>query len=427
MVLNEVKLSKLFIVSAFVLMFTGIISLISVKFELEMLRIWKEILIIFLFLGTLFFSYISKVNIIRVFLFCLFVCLFFLVYFLIFINTNRTLVFYQIKNDIIPFLFPISIIIGLSTRDGVSYFIKNYVKCIVNITLINAILIFIQTIYTESFLLYLEIDSYNNQGSASGLRLDHTLGSLRAMGTMTSFINSGTLCLFSIFILIETKYYSGFKKWFFIGVITLAAIATTYKTIYIALILYLLIRLTYLLLKNDLHQRVFLFFMTIFCFCFFSFTFNNMYIYDNYFRGTDYQEIGYDSIYIRVLQHDMIISDMEKQGSFYTGQGVGYNGTEGPSELKSNSKALDSTFINILSNYGAIFTFGFIIILFMLQLYFTLRRGVLNNLACIILFYIIGVEFFANNFFMNFPPNIIFYTLIAISYLAIKYKVTLNR
>lgn len=92
-------------------------------------------------------------------------------------------------------------------------------------------------------MLFLQIDDFNNSSRGSGLRLDNVNESLRAMGSFTTFIASGTLMVICFILVNEVKLY---KRWLrlSLSVMFLAgAIATTYKTAIIGIALYLLIKL----------------------------------------------------------------------------------------------------------------------------------------------------------------------------------------
>lgn len=117
------------------------------------------------------------------------------------------------------------------------------VKTLIIVGVINFALIIIQKIFTEWFMLFLQIDDFNNSSRGSGLRLDNVNESLRAMGSFTTFIASGTLMVICFILVNEVKLY---KRWLrlSLSVMFLAgAIATTYKTAIIGIALYLLIKL----------------------------------------------------------------------------------------------------------------------------------------------------------------------------------------
>ncbi|HCC6254203.1 TPA: hypothetical protein N2985_005627, partial [Klebsiella pneumoniae] len=122
-------------------------------------------------------------------------------------------------------------------------------------------------------------------------------------------------------------------------------------------------------------------------------------------KNTSLHKAAYSSIYVRVLQHDDILADVEKE-SLLTGVGVGVNGTQGPPELKYSSKALDSTYVNLLSNYGLLGLSFYLLFFLFLMFKNIFMGGVGDLLASFLIFFHIGIEFFANNILMNFPLNI---------------------
>ncbi|WP_396265941.1 hypothetical protein [Klebsiella pneumoniae] len=299
---------------------------------------------------------------------------------------NRILVFYQFKTDIIPFLFPFAMYCIIETQEQAHKIYRGLCNVFIFIGITNAIFVFIERIFTTWFLVFLEIDNLNNQSGKSGLRLDNTSDGLRAMGTMTSFINSGTLMILSIFILLESGIFNKKKKILLLPLFIAGAIATTYKTAMVTLLLYLPIKIIFILIKTNGAKKMFLAIYTLLCFSIMGAVFNSSYLYDK-FKNTSLHKAAYSSIYVRVLQHDDILADVEKE-SLLTGVGVGVNGTQGPPELKYSSKALDSTYVNLLSNYGLLGLSFYLLFFLFLMFKNIFMGGVGDLLASFLIFFI---------------------------------------
>ena len=241
-------------------------------------------------------------------------------------DDNKTLVFYQIKSDIIPFLFPLAFFCLIKNNNDANIIFERICKLFVIIGVFNSLLIFVQRIFSSWFLVLLQIDDMNNQAGASGLRLDNLDSSLRAMGSMTTFINSGTLMVYCIFIVLESGFYSKTKKVIYSALFVAAAIMTTYKTGMVALALYIPIKIVLFFVKGKVSKKLAIALYTIIIFAVMAFSFNSLFLY-NKIKNTTLQDAAYNSIYLRVIQHQDILKDVERE-SLLTGVGVGVNGTQ---------------------------------------------------------------------------------------------------
>lgn len=416
MKIAEKKLTKLALACLFMFTFSGVVSLIAVKYDNALLRIWKEGLIILLFLTSLISLLFRKeIALSKVAAFFVFFVPFIALYFLLSININPLLVAYQIKNDVVPFLFVFSLFLFLKTDDDKIDFYHRLIKLIIITALINSFFIYIESFFSDVFMAYLNIQDLNNEGGKSGLRLDNALWGLRAMGTMTSFINSGTLTFFGIICVLESRQFKMLTKIALFAVLLSAMILTTYKSTMIALVFYLVVKFFYAAFKKVKGAKFIYLASGFFVFSLLAFTFNDMTIYKAMSTG-QYKDVAYNSIYIRVLQHEDIVNEMESKNGFYTGIGVGTNGTMGPDQkLKLSSKPLDSTYIYIMSNYGFIGVAVYLLMLGGVFVYLSTFSRRFDNIALVMVFYTFSVEFFINNMFANFPCNIIFYSVVFIS------------
>lgn len=409
------SLTKVTYICIFIFCFTSVFSLISARLDNAIIKLWKEIIVILYYMASVFYMMTSnRISYKKIFIvvFCpAFIILFYVV---TSINDPLVLVFYQMKSDLIPFLFVLGVIAIIRTNSEAEEIYYKILKIILAVGCINVILIIVQKIFTEWFMIFLQIDDFNNSSRDSGLRLDNVNDSLRAMGTFTSFIASGTLMALCFIIVNELKQIK-LRTRIVLSIVFLgAAIATTYKTAIIGIMLYLILKMTVVLfsrggkaVKNSIIivYTLAVFFMTAFCF-------NDYSIY-NQLKNTSFHDAAYSSIYIRVKQHNDIFESVER-GNILTGAGIGVNGTEGPQGFKSNSKALDSTYINVFSNYGLLGVIFYLTVLFLLMCYLSVKKTPLGaNLALMLLLYHLGIEFFTNNILMDFPLNLFFYLLIA--------------
>jgi len=416
MKIAEKNLTKLALVCLFMFTFSGVVSLIAVKYDNMLLRIWKEGLIILLFLISLMSLLFRKeIALSKIAVFFVFFVPFIALYFLLSININPLLVAYQIKNDVIPLLFVFSLFLFLKTDESKVDFYHRLIKLIIITALINSFFIYIESFFSDVFMAYLNIEDLNNEGGKSGVRLDNALWGLRAMGTMTSFINSGTLTFFGIICVLESKQFKILTKTVLFAILVSAMILTTYKSTMIALVFYLVVKVAYAIFNRVKGAKFIYLASGAFIFSLLAFTFNDMTIYNSLAAGK-YKEVAYNSIYNRVLQHEDIVNEMESKNGFYTGVGVGTNGTMGPDQkLKLSSKPLDSTYIYIMSNYGFIGVAVYLLMLSGVFIYLCSYNRRFDNIALVMVFYTFSVEFFINNIFANFPCNIIFYSVVFMS------------
>ncbi|HHK8233201.1 TPA: hypothetical protein ACQVHP_004964, partial [Serratia marcescens] len=170
------------------------------------------------------------------------------------------------------------------------------------------------------------------------------------------------------------------------GLFFAGAVATLYKTAVIGIAIYCAVKLTMVVLRVDVNlARIIWGGATTVIFFIMLFVFNDYYVYDQ-MKNTRFHDAAYSSIYVRVLQHDNIFTDVEKD-SLLTGVGIGVNGTEGPSGLKVASKALDSTYINLLSNYGLIGVLLYLSTYILIMLRVVIKPGVGATLTLSLLFY----------------------------------------
>lgn len=416
---SKIKLDSL-LLALFIFSFGMVFSVTSVLLDIKIIKVWKELFIILIFLFSILDVFLRKENNKKRVYSLIYFLAIPLIYFLVFPYTNIILPIYQFKIDILPFLIPFSVFLIIRNYNEWSYFTKRILRLIVYSALINSFFVCIQSIFTDQLLGLLQLeDYYNNSGGDIGMRLDSTESGLRAMGLTNGFGVAGSLILLAIFILMECNIFSYKKRILFIPFLILAMILTTYKTTMIGISIYFIYKAFSFWIKNNMSRKIFILVISIISFFTMAFLSNSNFLYDKYYN-TQYKDIIYNSVYIRTLQHDSILNDLIDQDKLFLGVGIGTNGTSGPDQsLKMNSKALDSLYINILSNYGLVTLILFIFFCIILLIYFSRLNFVLSNLSCLIIFFVLGVEFFFNNTFSSFPVNIYFSTIVL---LALMYK-----
>lgn len=410
------KIIDFILLILFIFSFGGVVNIISVKLDFKILRVWKELLVLIIFFLAILNLIKYKEKARKKYIFLIFVvipCV--IAYFLLPIGQDLVLILYQFKGDFIPILIPVSLYLVIRNKMQWDYFLEKLTKYIIFSALINSVFVYFESIFTNLFITILGVSEYyNNRGGASGIRLDSTMGGLRAMGLTTSFGIAASLLFIAIILLIEIKPFKRFTTWLMILFFLGAMIATTYKTTLIALIFYFLFKIISLVVKKIKIKKFIIGIITLILFSWMAFAFNNMELY-NSIAVTKYKDLAWGSIYLRVIQHEDIENDIAKNNDEVFGLGLGVNGTSGPDESKKiNSKALDSLYINILSNYGYAGLFIFLTMLLFMYTYILFVENKYTIISSLCIFYIVGAEFFTNNTFGAFPTNIYLYTLILI-------------
>lgn len=411
------NLIRITCICIFLFCFTSIFSLLSVRLDNPIIKLWKEMIVIFYYLLSIFYMICCrKVSYKKLFIIIFSPAFVFVFYVATTLNDPLILVFYQMKSDLVPLLFVLGVVAIINSYAEAEELYYKLIKIILIVGCINVVLIVIQKIFTEWFMIFLQIDDFNNSSRDSGLRLDNVNDSLRAMGSFTSFIASGTLMVLCFIIVNEVKKIKLKTRLILSAMFLSAAIATTYKTAIIGISIYLILKVVLGVFTKGggTIRNTIVIAYTVIVFTVSAFCFNDYFLY-NQLKNTTFHDSAYGSIYIRVKQHNDIFESVEK-GNILTGAGIGTNGTEGPKGFKSNSKALDSTYINILSNYGLLGVIIYLAILFFLILYLSIKKNPLGaNVSIMLLLYHLDIEFFTNNILMDFPLNLFFYLLIAFS------------
>lgn len=402
--------------------FGFVVNIIAYHFQNPLLRLWKEVLIFILFFISVLSLFINKnQNKNRIYILIFFTGFLFIFYFsLNLLNNSFFSIIYQFKQDIVPILLPISLYFLLRNNLDYYYFCKMFFKMIIIVSLINAIVVIFQSYNTDIFLGILGISDLYNTDGEDGIRIISTEGGIRAIGLTTSFSAVAALLFLSIILLIEDKSIYIKARYFLIFLMVFSLYKTTYKTAILALFFYIIFKVcTYFI--RSLEKNKLLFFsysIILFLLFFYIFTFRNFY---NFFSNSLYENILYNSVYLRVYFHDQLISQILDNGNLL-GAGFGVNGVGGLNESKTGLP-LDSMFANILSNYGFFGILFYISIFFSLFILLINKKNNLSFIACILIFYIISFDFMANAFLYTYPFNIYAFIIIM---MALLYKENLS-
>lgn len=381
--------------------FTAFISVIGTSFDLRVIKLWKELFIVLIFLMS--FQKINKYT----FFIEVFTYLMYITYILYSFKINDTNIFYQLKLDLPMFLF-IAVIKSFS-YNGVSEKFKFFFdKYIYSLLFLNVIAMVLEILFIKNFMRMLNV-GYGNWGDSSGIRLITTFGFLRAPGIFLSFTGSGAFNLL-LFIICNEKN----KKWYYKIVALIGIILSTYKTAYLGLMLYLFLKYTLIFIKKRELKIIYINLITwgSFFISFCALTIENLVQSLNIFD----KKLVYNSIDLRVLFTKEIIEKFDLI-KFFFGAGFGVNGSYG--DIKSIP--LDSTYLYILSNFGIMGILIFLTAGFWMFNYILLKRkdeyGIIFYLS---IFF--AVTFFQNLEITNFPLNIYLIILIGITLFKDRFK-----
>ncbi|MED3814393.1 hypothetical protein P4573_19240 [Priestia megaterium] len=408
--------SKLLLLFIALSMLTGVIARISTIINNPILKLWKEFFIIGI-LGLAILVILPKIRIHTLFLF-LITGLTTIAFLTMNLNINMTVLFYQLKLDLVLFLFIIAAYDSLLIlkRDELESYIKKIHKTFMVFAVINAIVIVFEHYFSAQFMALLGFQN-EQWGADTGIKIVATDGVIRSPGLLTYFVPAGTLMLLAFIVTIETRKAFKMRRSLRLMLLALFAISivfTTYKTAIIGFIFYLTIK-TF----EFIFRRLYLIFTTLItmvCFTIFfvSTHFMNIYYLVNKFSPS----IAYNSILIRIQQHLAILDSMETTKQVFFGVGMGLNGKFGLDKTAFNINALptDSTYIYLASNYGFVGVFAFLaVFIYVAVKLFNNRSFDVFGIRYIVI-YTFAIEFFYNNFISSFPTNILVITMILIPF-----------
>lgn len=425
MTLNKVSIEKkLMIFFITISLFSGIMGYLSYIMDNPIIKLWKEIYVLFFSLCIIFFNIdkIVRTNINYKFLLTIFISIFFfleIVYSSLILEIPLIVILYQLKSDLLLFVFFVIVYIFFFSlsKEQLKIFSKSIIKIVIFLGLFNAIAMILQTIFFEQFLNLIGLD-FGNWGTNVGLRIE-TVGEdiLRPVGFQTGFIAASTVSLLSFFIMNENTIYrirSKFIKLILNIIFIVSIFLSTYATAIIGLVTYFIIKGIYFIKLNKLYKKYVIYLFCVLLFGLFFYATHGLDIYE--FVAEYYPEKAYSSILIRVLLYSDVINEWSNNIlSLLLGVGLGTNGTYGMEKDLYGilSIPLDSTYIYMLSNYGIIGVIFYVFIMIYFILYFYNNDMLGINYFCI---YILIIEFFFNNFMVDFPLNFIIMILIPLNF-----------
>ncbi|WP_018962403.1 hypothetical protein [Sporolactobacillus vineae] len=403
---------------------SGVFGFVSQLWDFPVIKLWKEIYI------TLFFFLVFSNRLIKsglnnptnksVTRFLLIAFIYFILEGFYSISLPIKLILYQYKMDVplLIFFMICWIILAEISEYNLKKISKLYIRILLSVGILNALAIILERVFSAPFLRLLGIQG-GNWGTTSGVKVI-TMGSqIRAIGLLSNFVASGTLMLMCIIILIETQTFLDLKnKLVLYTLIILFAVSlflTTYKTAVMGLIFYCTLKIIEKFKKKYIIHAFSLFVFFLF---FISTHFYSIYYFASMFNRT----MAYNSIYLRVVQHISIISQLNTIPKVLFGLGMGRNGIYGINKMGYgiNPIATDSTYIYLVSNYGYLAVLLFLLFgVWIIRLFFlNSEKDVLG--ARFLLLYTVCLEFFYNNFFSDFPTNMFLILLCILSFFIYK-------
>ncbi|MEQ1274399.1 hypothetical protein ABLT60_09980 [Acinetobacter ursingii] len=392
-----------------------IFNLLSFVLSNPIIRLWKEVLIVSIFLISIISLFLNRLNNkLRIYFLITFSIFLFIFYFTFnyFINDLQSTV-YQFKQDIIPILLPISIYFIVRTQSEVEYFFSSFTKMIIIVAVLNSAFVLFESYNTDFFLSLIGVSDLYNTTGEDGIKFVSVDGAIRAVGLTTGFGAVASLNFISIVLLCEIKDLFKKYKLILILILTFSLYLTTYKTAILAIFFYFLFKLICVFIKSNIIRKIIFFIYTLFFSVFFIFIFLSYKFY-NVFSNTAFGDLLYNSVYLRVYFHNLILNEYFENSKIY-GIGFGVNGSGNYKDnIGSSSKIpLDSMFANILSNYGIIFNISyFLIFIFIFIFILSKKSNYIYSIACFSIYYIISFDYMANTFLYAYPFNV--YSLILI-------------
>lgn len=391
---------------------SGIIGYLSAYFDNPILRLWKEIYIISLFIICLLIALprIHKVNLLVISMSVIFFCSM-ATYSR---HVDFVVLMYQLKLDLVLVLYFIVVYTTymLLQYDEINRFTNQLIKLVVFLSAANSITTIWQSIFTNQYLSLVGLN-YGNWGNDAGVRIITVLGELRPPGLQLGFVPTGTLMLLSFIVLIESRKLLNFKKLPFLvlgSLFILGIYFSTYKTALFGLILYVFIKIIEFLVKKKTFNTPLITILSLSALMFFFVSTHFMTVYKVFAEIHPYY--AYNSILIRIQLHYEILDTLNSLKEYLFGVGMGVNGTFGldKSLYGLNPVPTDSTYIYLVSNYGYIFTFVFTLMLVVLLYKLTNISRFDFFGAKYMIIYVLAIEFFYNNAITSFPSNILIIT-----------------
>lgn len=427
--LKKIFFDKLIIFFIICVFFIGIFNLISVIWDNNIIKLWKEFYILFL----LFFIFLIKnikIYIKREYSNIILILIYYFVIEIIYnliIDIPMTFIAYQIKNDFFPLIFGIIIYIYIYNLKNDDYvkFLKKIIKILILLGAINGIAVILEHIFIENFLSLIGIN-FGDWGSSSGVKVIMTGETVRPIGFQTSFDQVGSLLLFCYILLKENKLNIIKNKCidYLLSIIFIIGIyLSTYATAMLGLIFYILIKYSEKLLiklkfNTMLRSTIIGFFLICVFFTLFMST-HELTIYE--FVAQINPMKAYNSIFIRIDQHWEILNNIDNIVSLFLGVGFGVNGVYGIESVfaKKTQMPTDSAYIYLISNYGIIGLVIFCIIFATLIIYFMNKNKDAFGLKYFCM-YVLIIMFFYNNIIASFTNSLMLILVIVLNFRLMK-------
>jgi len=390
--------------------FLIIMSMVSIVFVLlakishnRIFLLWKEILIIlssFVLLWIRGWKFFKKELI-------LLLCITIIVTLYSLSSPSFYIALYQIKLDWVVLIFVIIFFFFIRRLNSV-YIFNLYiytVKLIIIFGVLNALAAIVE-FWNPNFFMEIVGITPGDWGYNEGLRVITMLDFLRSPALLTGFVQAGSFILLSIYLTLFFPFIKGFLRLILFVVLTLGLICTTYKSGIVGLLMLMYIYITELVFSK--FKSIFVNSVAIIIFVISLAGSFNEFLFRLFMNINEY--IAYNSIYMRFYFTQEILHQMDSLLKIILGVGFGYNGTFGVYK-PYEAIPLDSLFLYLLSNYGVL---GLVIFLgIMLYAYIKIKNESIFKGVAYYLLYLSSIEFFFNNFLVNFPVNLLVFTLLS--------------
>lgn len=275
------------------------------------------------------------------------------------------------------------------------------IKVYIVVTVINAIFAILESFFSGILYAVAGVNpglQFTQVGKDNGLILRSASGFFRAIGL---FSGPFTLAEFLFFGLILSPFVSNKHRFKYIIIVTAGIVCSTSKTAMIMAVIYF----GYLFIRRFLPLKLSLASVAMVCIVlltFFYITMTDLGVYKSlYSSDNNYAE---QSILARIL----LIEDVRHSDTYsiLTGAGYGLNGNAATGDIAAIP--LDSIYIFLLSNYGGIGIFIFLLAssMILLRLYMKVCRGYFFPGVFLYWMISISINFVYNNPITNYPGYI---------------------
>ncbi|QGH59742.1 hypothetical protein [Serratia proteamaculans] len=279
--------------------------------------------------------------------------------------------------------------------------LSKIIKVYIVVTVINAIFAILESFFSGILYAVAGVNpglQFTQVGKDNGLILRSASGFFRAIGL---FSGPFTLAEFLFFGLILSPFVSNKHRFKYIIIVTAGIVCSTSKTAMIMAVIYF----GYLFIRRFLPLKLSLASVAMVCIVlltFFYITMTDLGVYKSlYSSDNNYAE---QSILARIL----LIEDVRHSDTYsiLTGAGYGLNGNAATGDIAAIP--LDSIYIFLLSNYGGIGIFIFLLAssMILLRLYMKVCRGYFFPGVFLYWMISISINFVYNNPITNYPGYI---------------------